>query len=382
MNTEIFPTSSKGSIAGIGSRAITSKESLFIVKLHFCMQLSGYFTYSGAADGEDTSVNYGCLLANLFRQNHLNESPLPLSHSFIAFIPSRYFNGKKESDVYVSKFPNEAIKIATDHHQGWEYLPPYSKKLMTRNVPQVLGPNLTTPVKMVLCSTPDGAYNGEQTTRKTGGTGQAIRIASTYNIPTFNIKHDKHRIRFQNYIDAMRLSILSKHKVDIIKHIEDSYNNFTNSPNIINTDISEIPNQVKGSVIIHGCNCQNVKGAGAAKAIFSKYPEAYEADQKTKKGDRKKLGTYSFADIERNNNRNTIINAYTQVSYGRDKNKLNIDYKAIRNVFRKIKNDYPNSPIYYTKLGSGLGNGCWLTISNIINDELSNHKHTLVDFNG
>lgn len=40
------------------------------------------------------------------------------------------------------------------------------------------------------------------------------------------------------------------------------------------------------SVIVHGCNCQCAMGKGIAKTIKTRFPEAYQADLKTKKGDR------------------------------------------------------------------------------------------------
>ena len=38
-------------------------------------------------------------------------------------------------------------------------------------------------------------------------------------------------------------------------------------------------------VIAHGCNCMCTMGAGIAKTIKSEFPEAYQADCATEKGD-------------------------------------------------------------------------------------------------
>lgn len=56
-------------------------------------------------------------------------------------------------------------------------------------------------------------------------------------------------------------------------------------------------------------------GAGIAKLIRTKFPEAYDVDLQTKKGDRSKLGTISTATVIRNNHEITIINAYTQFNW-------------------------------------------------------------------
>ena len=39
-------------------------------------------------------------------------------------------------------------------------------------------------------------------------------------------------------------------------------------------------------------------GKGIAKTIKTRFPEAYQADLKTNKGDREKLGTISFTSVE------------------------------------------------------------------------------------
>ena len=102
-------------------------------------------------------------------------------------------------------------------------------------------------------------------------------------------------------------------------------------------------------VIIHGCNCYCTMGAGIAKAIRKEFPEAYEEDCKTKKGDQKKLGNYSAAKVIRNGRVIIIINGYTQYDYkGRG---IKVDYDAIRSVFRKVQNDYSGKKIGYPKIG-------------------------------
>ena len=118
-------------------------------------------------------------------------------------------------------------------------------------------------------------------------------------------------------------------------------------------------------IIIHGCNCFRSFGAGIAKSIKERYPEAYEADLNTGHGDKNKLGQYSYAKLSDDK---TIINAYTQYAYGR--NKVNADYDAIRKVFILLEEKYRNSNILIgiPMIGAGLAGGDWETISNIIND--------------
>ncbi|MBU8850049.1 MAG: macro domain-containing protein, partial [Desulfobacterales bacterium] len=78
--------------------------------------------------------------------------------------------------------------------------------------------------------------------------------------------------------------------------------------NILKGDLIQFALTGRFDVIIHGCNCFCSMGAGIAKMIRDNFPEAYQADLKTGMGDKKKLGTYSMARIERNNNIFTIVN--------------------------------------------------------------------------
>jgi len=130
-------------------------------------------------------------------------------------------------------------------------------------------------------------------------------------------------------------------------------------------------------ILIHGCNCFLVFGKGVALQVKNKYPEAYKADLKTTKGDPSKLGKYSYAIIDNK----IIINAYTQYHYGF--NKVNVDYKAIKNVFNKVafiikKHNNEDMKIIYPKIGAGLAGGDWNIISKIIDKEFSGLNHYLV----
>lgn len=115
------------------------------------------------------------------------------------------------------------------------------------------------------------------------------------------------------------------------------------------------------NVIVHGCNCFCVMGAGIALQIKKKFPQAYMADLDTVAGDKSKLGTYTKA----MHNQTTIINAYTQYS---TTNEVNVDYNAIREVFTKLNKHYSGSLVGIPKIGAGLAGGDWDKIYNIISE--------------
>lgn len=84
----------------------------------------------------------------------------------------------------------EAAEIAAEHHPAWDRLGSAVRKLHARNVHQILGYTLDEPSAFVLCWTPDGSLNGLGP--DTGGTGQALRIATTWDIPVYNLSRQNH----------------------------------------------------------------------------------------------------------------------------------------------------------------------------------------------
>lgn len=68
--------------------------------------------------------------------------------------------------------------LAGIFHNGLLSMDEDSRKLMSRNGQQVLGPFLNDPSMAIICWTPDGAINHDERKLITGGTGQAISIAS------------------------------------------------------------------------------------------------------------------------------------------------------------------------------------------------------------
>ena len=79
----------------------------------------------------------------------------------------------------------------------------------------------------------------------------------------------------------------------------------------IDADLMEYPLQG----IIHQANCFHTMGAGIAKRIKEKYPEAYDADIKAGTiGDSKRLGTFSVGHCLREDK--YIYNLYGQYNYG------------------------------------------------------------------
>lgn len=122
--------------------------------------------------------------------------------------------------------------------------------------------------------------------------------------------------------------------------------------------------------MVHGCNCFHLMGAGIAKSVAEKLPEAYEVDKKyTQYGDWEKLGTYSSCEYSFG----TVINAYTQYTPGfvRPKQQL---YDNIKSVFKLINENFSGKVIGIPKIGAGIAGGEWDKIAKIINESTPNVK--------
>lgn len=133
----------------------------------------------------------------------------------------------------------------------------------------------------------------------------------------------------------------------------------------------------------HGCNCFNTMGNGIAKQIKERYPEAYQADQNTKKGLREKLGSFTLAEYPAGDGGyKYIYNLYTQYTHWDVNDMLSLN--AVRKCFETldIYGYYGISykPFGIPKIGAGLAMGDWDEISAVINEATPNLKITLVEW--
>ena len=120
---------------------------------------------SGGADGADSAFEKGALKAG---------------HIMEIYLPWPGFQGRYDyCDINAMYAHPDAHKIASQYHPKWNMLKRGAQALHSRNVCQILGKNLKTPSKFVICYTPNGSGSG--------GTGQALRMARAYGIPVFDL---------------------------------------------------------------------------------------------------------------------------------------------------------------------------------------------------
>lgn len=121
--------------------------------------------------------------------------------------------------------------------------------------------------------------------------------------------------------------------------------------NIIDADVE---------CIFHQANCQSVMGAGLAKQIKSRCPNAYKAYMDDKN---KKLGGYSVG----LDNGCYVVNLYGQDKYGR--NKRHTNYAALTTAICSAINA-SGFKLYGIPKGMGCmnGGGRWVVMEDILID--------------
>lgn len=128
--------------------------------------------------------------------------------------------------------------------------------------------------------------------------------------------------------------------------------------------------QTKVKHLIHGCNSHGVMGAGIAKAIRDKYPDAYKDYKDIYNSYGLELGDII---VSVQDDGKVIHNAITQKDYGRRDDRVYVSYWAIAEAFRKI-NQWGVKEVALPKIGAGLANGDWNVISAIIENTLIDTK--------
>ena len=201
-NSEPYgPCSNPLLYAGIGSRDTPPRVLALMERVAIRLAKLGWALRSGAAPGADSAFERGAIACNGDRE---------------IWLPWEGFQGHADTGLY----PLERhFRFTGEHHDTWRatlckgpvapYIPTWermkagTRKLYARNSGQVLGEDLVTPVKFVLCWTPDGCESHADRSLTTGGTGVAISIASGRGIPVFNLFHENALERLKVLLDSL-----------------------------------------------------------------------------------------------------------------------------------------------------------------------------------
>lgn len=169
--------------AGIGARGTPPDVLEVMEELARALARAGWRLRSGHAEGADQAFERGAAgRADLF-------------------LPWSGFNHRPKPVGRVHSKPAAfAYAVARYHHPAWGRLRDPARAMMARNVHQVLGWPDEPPSAFVVCWTPDAATTAGETGPRTGGTGQAIRLADHHEIPVLNLARREHRVRAERHI--------------------------------------------------------------------------------------------------------------------------------------------------------------------------------------
>lgn len=173
---------------GIGSRETPEDILLLMTEISKKLTSENWILRSGGSWGADEAFQKGV--------SDFSEIYLPYKNF-------RRVEGILGNYISDKSIISDAMYIVSKYnlHENWnDMLNNINQKdsvaMHTRNVFQILGADLKTKTKFVICWTKDGANKIEETSYYTGGTRTAIRLALHLNIPVFNLnnKEDKERI--------------------------------------------------------------------------------------------------------------------------------------------------------------------------------------------
>jgi O-acetyl-ADP-ribose deacetylase (regulator of RNase III) len=138
---------------------------------------------------------------------------------------------------------------------------------------------------------------------------------------------------------------------------------------VIDGDLLDFPMGI--NTIAHSCNIMNIMGAGIARQIKEKYPEAFKIDSKANLNQENGLGYFSYCKLDSDSNKR-VINLYTQEATGSGR-QVNYEafYSSIEYLFQAI-NSSPDAAQYVLGLpfgiSCGLAGGNWNIIQSMIGE--------------
>lgn len=175
--------------AGIGSRETPPEVCSEMTNIAEVLDSLGWTLRSGGAKGADLAFADGASFAQIeeyipwhnFSPSRVGVDPIVLNQTREIYDLAGY---------YWDKYPKEMSEFP---RVEWTQLRDTTKLFMMRNVHQILGRDLKTPSKAVICWTPNGAMKG--------GTSFAMWIAMHHSVPIFNLATEGALQRMETFFD-------------------------------------------------------------------------------------------------------------------------------------------------------------------------------------
>ena len=173
--------------AGVGSREITPEGAARMKKAVEILNAEGYKANTGDALGADAIVRENANGLNVFTAKDATARTRKIAKEI-----------HPDWDALVEGAKKKAKKAGKDGEKAASYV----IDLMARNTNQVFGKSLKTPVDFLIVWTADGITSYQDRSVQTGGTGQAIELASRKNIPVINLLNDNWEQELRETIDS------------------------------------------------------------------------------------------------------------------------------------------------------------------------------------
>lgn len=179
---------------GIGSRETPQHVLEIMRESAKALASLGWVLRSGGAEGADTAFEEGA--------SEANQPTLPE-----IYLPWPYFNDRGWGTHYRSEYVRpldlgefwfKARDIAATTHPAWGNCKAGAKALHTRNVFQVLGKDLNSPSKFLIC------YAEPKGDSISGGTATAYNLAKSRGIECFNLYFGENITRLQGFLDRSK----------------------------------------------------------------------------------------------------------------------------------------------------------------------------------
>ena len=199
----------------IGSRETPPEILTLMTKFAYKAALQGYTVRSGGAGGADTCAEEGVLqyLKDYNQYSKVAEDLMEI------YLPWKDFNSRNSNDYgyYTLPFMSnrfQAEDVAKEIHpkwkleerikkgeveqpKNWKPMSQGAKKLHTRNIYQVLGKDLATPSRFILCY---GESEKKGSVIPKGGTRSACVLGQQHNVEIFNLYLEEHLERVKDWV--------------------------------------------------------------------------------------------------------------------------------------------------------------------------------------
>lgn len=175
--------------AGIGSRSTPADITALMTEIAIWMAKHCWILRSGGAEGADSAFEKGCDMSQGQKEIYLPWEGFNLKEGFILNdCPIKDKAFQLAEKVWNARYRDKKVQVP------WERLKDTTKMLMSRNCFQIGGPDFKTTTKLVVCWTSDG--------KESGGTGQALRLATMLKVPIINLYNPKNVEQVESWIDA------------------------------------------------------------------------------------------------------------------------------------------------------------------------------------